>query len=230
MSKMRIAVIGSDQLDPDHHSALNALSEADQISAFALDTPPPPEGLETVTQAVQQDQIDAIVYAGDLADLRSWACFALQQGWPFYTTHPVPLTIEDTVEIRRQEQMARPAHLQFALTSRLHDAAQAALLKAQSGEYGELLTMRAVCGAAKDEFLTAPILSLGANLLDLMHAFAGPFQDVSGFSDLSSAAPADAANIFATLRTHAGVVASLHGSTTQWRPTYRLELGFEGGY
>ncbi|MEL6858459.1 MAG: hypothetical protein AAFO74_08745 [Pseudomonadota bacterium] len=230
MSKMRIAVIGADQLDPDHHSALNALSDSDQISAFALDTPPPPAGLETLAQAVQQDQIDAIIYAGDLAELRVWACFALEQGWPFYSTHPVPLTIEDTVEIRRQEQIAHPAQLQFALTSRLHDAAQVALAKAKSGEYGQLLTMRAVCGAAKDEFSQAPIMGLGASLLDLMHAFAGPFQDVSGFSDLSTTAPGHAPNIFATLRTHSGLVASLHVSTTQWRPTYRLELGFERGY
>jgi len=230
MSKMRIAVIGADQLDPDHHSALNALAEADKISAFALDTPPLPDGLETVAQAIQQDQIDAIIYSGALSNLREWACFALQNGWPFYSTHPVPLTIEDTVEIRRQEQMARPAQLQFALTGRLHDAAQVALSKANSGDYGELLTMRAVCGGTPDEMSNAPIFGLGANLLDLMQAFAGPFQDVSGFSDNSGAPAGEASNIFATLRTHAGLVASLHVSTTQWRPTYRLELGFERGY
>jgi predicted dehydrogenase len=64
-----------------------------------------------------------------------------------------------------------------------------------------------------------------------MQAFAGPFQDVNGFADLDRTdEPGSEHNIIATLRTHSGTIASLHVSRTQWRPTFRLELGYERGY
>ncbi|MEL7541100.1 MAG: hypothetical protein AAGJ51_09375, partial [Pseudomonadota bacterium] len=108
---------------------------------------------------------------------------------------------------------------------------QAALAKHESGEYGRLLTLRGVCGCPTTELSDSVAFELGPQLLDLINLFAGPFQEVSGFSDLDrSETPGSETNVLATLRTHSGALASIHLSATQWRPTFRLELGFERGY
>lgn len=231
MSQIRIAVIGADQLDSDHHIALNTLSEAGQVAAFALDVACDEEGLQTLRSAMQSESLDAIVLAGAQSDLRTWIDAALSGPWPVYSTHPVPLSVEEMVEIRRCEQNAPGARVQFGFTARHHDSVSTALAKISTGEFGSLLTMRGVCGVADRDEGDHPIFGLGAEMIDIMQAFAGPFQDVSGFSDLDRTEQIGSeSNILATLRTHTGTLASLHISTTQWRPTFRLELGYERGY
>lgn len=229
MSQIRIAVIGAEQLDPDHHLALNTLSEHGRIAAFAFDAAPTQEGYTQLQAAMQKDQLDAIIVAGPQSDLAHWVICGLQNGWPVYSTHPVPSGVEEMIDIRRAEQSAATACLQFGFTARHHQSVTAALSKAASGEYGSLLSMRAACGVADPQ---SPVLfEYGAQMLDVMQAFAGPFQDITGFADLDRTDIAGSeTNVFATLRTHSGVLASLHVSATQWRPTFRLELGFDRGY
>jgi len=231
MSNFRIAVIGAEQLDPDHHMALNDLSERGFASAFALDASASEQGFEALRHAIQSDALDAIIFAGPRSELRDWAVFALQNGWPVYSTHAVPATIEDMVEIRRAEQSEPNALIQFGLTARHHESVQTAMTKAATGEYGRLLTMRGVCGCSSSDRDDSVIFDPGPQLVDLLHMFAGPFQDITGFSDLDRTRESGSeTNVFATLRTHSGTLANLHVSASQWRPTFRLELGFERGY
>lgn len=231
MSTIRIAVIGADQLDPEHHLALNTLAESGAISAFALDANTDDAGFDALKAAMHANGLDAVIIAGPRSDLAAWLSFCLQNGWPVYSTHPIPPRVEDMIDIRRVEQMAPSACLQFGLTARLHDSVTAALTKAESGDYGQLLTLRAVCGVAGNESEGAVIFEHGAQMIDLMQAFAGPFQDIIGFADFERGQePGSETNVLATLRTHSGAMASLHLSATQWRPTFRLELGFEDGY
>ena len=231
MSNFRIAVIGADQLDPDHHIALNQLSERGLASAFELTATASDHGFEALQQAMRSDALDAVMFAGPRSELRDWATFALQNGWPVYSTHAVPPSIEDMVEIRRAEQSGPNALIQFGLTARHHESVQTAKTKAETGEYGRLLTMRGVCGCAHADLDDSVVFGPGPQLVDLSHLFAGPFQDISGYSDLErSGDPGSETNVFASLRTHSGTLASLHLSASQWRPTFRLELGFERGY
>ena len=231
MSNFRIAVIGAEQLDPDHHIALNELSERGLISAFALDAAASEQGFAALRHAMKVDTLDAVTFAGPRAELRDWAVFALKNGWPIYSTHAVTSTIEDMVEIRRAEQMAPNAVVQFGLTARHHESVQTAKTKAASGEYGRLLTARGVCGCSGRDTTDSVVFDPGPQLVDLLHLFAGPFQDISGYSDLDrTPEPGTETNVFATLRTHSGTLANLHISGSQWRPTFRLELGFERGY
>lgn len=229
MSEIRIAVIGADRLDQDHRNALNNLTDQGRIAVYALDVPSLAEGKAALMKAVDLKALDAAIIACEPAQLRDWIPFALETGWPVYTPHPVTPTIEDMIEIRRAEQRTNATILQFGLTARLHDSVTAADAKAQTGEYGHLLSLRAVCGiAGADESI---MLGPAAQLVDIMQTFAGPFQDVAGFTDLDrTEVPGSESNVLATLRTHNGVVANLHASTTQWRPTFRLELGYERGY
>ncbi len=231
MSQIRIAVIGADRLDSDHHIALNTLSEAGQVAAFALDVACNETGIQTLRDAMQTEALDGIILAGAQEDLRIWVEAALSGPWPVYSTHPVPLSVEDAVEIRRCEQNASGTRVQFGFTARHHDSVAMALAKVGTGEFGHLLTMRGVCGVAGHAADNHPIFGLGAEMIDIMQAFAGPFQDIGGFSDLDRTEQLGSeSNILATLRTHSGTLASLHISTTQWRPTFRIELGYERGY
>lgn len=231
MSQFRIAVIGAEQLDHEHHSALNALAEAGTLTAFALDAPSGNDGFSALKAAMQGEALDAVIIAGLRGDMSAWAKYCLAQGWPTYTTHAVPNSIEEMIEIRRTEQASLNACLQFGLTARHHDSVVHALSKASSGEYGQLLTLRGVCGTAGADPERAIVYDLGAQMVDIMQAFAGPFQDITGFSDLDrTESQGTETNVFASLRTHAGTIANLHISATQWRPTFRLELGFERGY
>ena len=231
MSQIRIAVIGADQLDSGHHIALNTLSEAGQIAAFALDIDCDEIGIQTLRNTMQTESLDGIILAGPQQDMRAWVEAALSGPCPVYSTHPVPLSVEDAVEIRRCEQKIPGSRVQFGFTARHHDSVATALAKVGTGEFGNLLTMRGVCGVAGREADPHPIFGLGAEMIDIMQAFAGPFQDIGGFSDLDRTEQVGSeSNILAMLRTHSGTLASLHVSTTQWRPTFRIELGYERGY
>ena len=64
MSLVRIAVIGADRLDPDHHLALNQLSETERLSAFALDADADESGFEILQTAMESDALDAIMLTG----------------------------------------------------------------------------------------------------------------------------------------------------------------------
>ena len=231
MSEIRIAVIGANQLDLDHRHALNTLSDSGRIAVYALETDSLADGREALQRAVDLNAIDAAIIAGRRPNLPAWIGFALETGWPVYTPYAVPTSIEDMIEIRRAEQRLRPSVLQFGLTARHHESVLAAQSKAESGEYGQLLSLRGVCGVSGIEAEDSVLFGPAAQLVDIMQVFAGPFQDISGFADLHRTAEAGSeTNIVATLRTHSGILANLHASATQWRPTFRLELGFERGY
>jgi predicted dehydrogenase len=231
MSNTRIAVIGASQLDPDYHIALNELSDQGRVSAFALDADADHSGFSVLESAMQNGALDAIMLTGPRTNLREWAVFALQHGWPVLATHAVASSIEDMIEIRRAEQSHPGAKIQFGLTARYHESVQVALAKRDTGEYGKLLTMRGVCGCSAHDLTDSVVFDLGPQMVDLMQLFAGPFQEVTGYSDLDrSPNPGSETNVFATLRTHEGILGSLHLSASQWRPVFRLELGFERGY
>ena len=231
MSEIRIAVIGANQLDLDHRHALNAMSDYGRIAVYALENDSLDGGREALQRAVDLDAIDAAIIAGRRQNLSDWITFALETGWPVYTPHPVPNTIEEMIEIRRAEQQNRQSILQFGLSARLHDSITEARSKVESGEYGQLLSLRGVCGISGLGAGESVLFGPGAQLVDIMQLFAGPFQDITGFADLDrDSEPGSETNVLATLRTHSGVVANLHASATQWRPTFRLELGYERGY
>ena len=215
----------------DHRNALNALSDYGHIAVYAMDIEALDQGREALARAVDLKAIDAAIIAGNRGELAEWVAFALQAGWPVYTPFAAPDTVEEMVAIRRVEQQPPGAILQFGLNVRHHDSVAAAWAKAESGEYGQLLTLRGVCGLAGLDDTERLTFGAAVELVDLMQLFAGPFQDVTGVADLQrTAEPGTETNIMAGLRTFSGVLANLHASTTQWRPTFRLELGFERGY
>ena len=164
MSEIRIAVIGANSLDIDHRNALNAFSDQERIAVYAMDIESLAEGREALSRALDLKAIDAAIIAGSRSELPEWIGFALQAGWPVYTPYAAPNTVEEMVAIRRAEQQSAPAILQFGLNVRHHASVLAAMAKAESGEYGQLLTMRGVCGLSgmpegeRSNYLPLPLL------------------------------------------------------------------------
>ena len=231
MSEIRIAVIGANGLDSDHRNALNALSDYGRIAIYAMDIEALNEGREALARAVDLRAIDAAIIAGNRVELAKWIDFSLHAGWPVYTPFAATRTVEEMVAIRRIEQQTAPSLLQFGLNVRHHDSVAAAIARAESGEYGQLLTLRGVCGPNRLGPNDSLVFGHAVQMIDLMQVFAGPFQDVTGFADLDrTAEPGSETNVMAGLRTFSGVLANLHVSATLRRATFRLELGFERGY
>ncbi len=227
MSQIRIAVIGASHLDADHQNALQALTAQGLITAYSLDPTDEAASRKALTDAQAMNALDAVVLAGPQVQLPVWIEAALGSDLHAYSMHPTPASIEEMIEIRKAEQTARGKILQFGFTARHHESVATAIAKAETGDYGALLSIRGVCGLA-DHTGHSILAGPTAQMLDLMQVFAGPFQDVSAFGDL--ARPGTEKNLQAVLRTHSGVTASLHASNSQWRETFRLELGYERGY
>ena len=142
-------------------------------------------------------------------------------------------TVEQMVDLRHAERDAGSVILKFGCQLRYHKSVRHAREIAASGTFGKLKTIRAIYGLAGRP-ANAPanaLAHLGLPLLDLVQAFSGPFEGLTAMSATGGNAPSPTAeNVFAILTTGNGVAAQLHCSHTQWRQTFRLELGLETGY
>lgn len=234
MSDIRIGIIGHDSLSADYQRALQILIEQEAASIIPITQSPYSETQTALADAKAQHGLNAIVVAGSKSALTETICDALRLGQHVFSTHPIPRTIEDMIQIRSAEYAARGQVLQFGFTVREHESVRSALTKVAGQSYGKLLTMRAVHGLSapepSDNAMSdsggGVLIGPGAHMVDLMQAFAGPFEEIKALTQnhLSPHSGVED-NVFAMLRTHTDVLASLHASATQWRETFRLELG-----
>lgn len=157
---------------------------------------------------------------------------ALAQNIHVLAAQSVTETVEQMIALRRAEANSPKGCLKFLFPLRQHSSVLKALTNAKNDQLGSLLFMRAIYGSAQENNAALGCLdALGGNMIDLMNAFGGPFQDVQaiiGTRHPNTKAPED--NAMALLRNHDGIMAMLHSSTTQWRQTFRLELGYQHGY
>jgi len=190
-----------------------------------------------------RDDLDAVVVASTNQLIPPVIVAALERGLHVFSEKPPGRTIEDIIEIRRAEANAPGQILKFGFNHRYHHSVMAAKKIADSGELGALLSMRGLYGKAggadydknwRNNFDISGggiLIDQGVHMIDLMHMFAGPFEEIKALVDdrfWTGLGVED--NVMALLRTHAGVMAMVHSSATQWRQTFRLELGFEKGY
>jgi len=239
MSDIRIGIIGHDDLSVDYQGALQSLIAQDATVITPIAQSPYSETQTALADAKAQHGLNAVIVAGSKAALAETICDALQLGLHVFSAHPIPRTIEEMIQIRSAEHAARGQVLQFGFTVREHDSVRSALTRVAGQAYGKLLTLRAVHGLSalppSENAMTDSgggiLIGPGAHMVDLMQAFAGPFEEIKALTQnhLSPHSGVED-NVFAMLRTHTDVLASLHASATQWRETFRLELGFEQGF
>ena len=73
------------------------------------------------------------------------------------------------------------------------------------------------------------MLDQGIHLLDMMRTISGSFSDVYSFVSNDYWKHDVEDNAYALMKTPSGVVATIHSSATQWRHTFRLEIGLTEG-
>ncbi len=174
-----------------------------------------------------RDDLDAIMVGADkTTNIPDKVAQVLQRGLHLYIAGDAARTLEDVIAIRRAEAATANLVLKISALHRQHASLKAAQQMLVTGELGKLLFIRGVYGDEGQEQGRGVLMRLGMPMLDLIHAFAGPIEDVKSLITGDSTD----LNAMALLRTHAGVMATVHASSSQWRRTFRLELGFSAGY
>jgi len=242
--KTRIGIIGYGKMG---HIRRKAIEKRDDAVVVATCDPYAPGDDFPHTNDWQallaRDDLDAVVIASTNELIPPAVISALGRKLHVFSEKPPGRTLEDIINIRRAEQEAEGCILKFGFNHRYHHSVLKAKEIADSGELGPLLTMRGTYGKAggadydknwRNNFDISGggiLIDQGVHMIDLMHLFAGPFEEVkSMMDDLFWTGLGVEDNVMALLRNNAGVMAMVHSSATQWRQTFRLEVGFEKGY
>ncbi len=234
MSATRIGLIGTGIAG---QSRIDTLRERRDCLLVATSTPGESFGplhfMEPAGLLLRGD-LDAVIYAGPSRDTARIVSAALGRGLSVLSVRPPGRSVEDVIALRKAESHADGAVLQFSFPLHYHGSVTTAKALARGGSFGRLINMRGVFSCIREPRVSGRggvLFDRGMQMLDLMQDFAGPFVEVKSMisRDVWGETGADD-NALALLRTHQGVTAQLHASATWWRETFRLELGFEGGY
>ncbi|MEM7767474.1 MAG: hypothetical protein AAF253_08300 [Pseudomonadota bacterium] len=184
---------------------------------------------------VARADLDAVIYAGASSDAADICADAARRGLHVLSLRPPAVSPGDMITVREAQRAAPMGKvLQYSFPLHYHASVGVAKRLARGEELGSVLTMRGVYGVVIEPKLEArggALLDRGMHMIDLMQAFGGRFVDAKGFvSQKAWDNPGADDNAMALMRTKDGVLATVHASTTSWRETFRLELGFSHGY
>lgn len=165
----------------------------------------------------------------------------LKNGCHVFCEKPPGRNIQDILNVIEVKKQFPAAKLKYGFNHRYHDSVRDALSIVSSERFGKIINIRGVYGKSsivsfESDWRTQRrlagggiLLDQGIHMLDMMRMFVGEFQTVHSVvtNDYWNHDVED--NAYALLRTAGGIVASLHSSATQWRHTFRFEVGFETG-
>ena len=186
--------------------------------------------------AVEDERIDVIVVCTPNALLFEIASAALERGKHVLIEKPMGINVAQARALRSLAAQ-RSNLLKIGFNHRYHPAIAAAHRRLNSGELGDLISIRVRYGHGgrpgyEREWRGNPELAGGGELTDqgvhvadLLHWFAG--MPVQAFAYLQTAvwpiAPLED-NAFGLLRFSNGAIASLHTSWTQWKNLFSFEI------
>jgi len=149
---------------------------------------------------------------------------------------------EELVPVLAEEARHPHRRLAFGFNHRYHDSVQEALALRDSGELGDVISLRGAYGKSQlttfdqSDWRTnwaiaggGVLLDQGIHLVDLMRLFGGEFTSIHSFISNAHWGHDVEDNVFAIMRSDAGVVASLVSSATQWRHRFSLEVTLTRG-
>ena len=166
----------------------------------------------------------------------------LEKGLHVFCEKPPGRDLSDIARVRAVEAQHPGQKLMYGFNHRYHDSVREALRIVQSGELGEVISLRGVYGKSKIISFTSDwrtkrelagggiLLDQGIHMVDLMRLFANDeFTEIQSFvsNDYWNHDVED--NAYALMRTGGGVVAFLHSTATQWRHRFNLEVGLTRG-
>ena len=165
----------------------------------------------------------------------------LKRGFHVFCEKPPGRTVEDVEDVLKTAQGSPHLKLKFGFNHRYHESYKEALKLINSGELGNVINLRGAYGKGKiisfdSDWRTKRnqagggiLLDQGIHMLDMIRTISGSFNEV--FSVISNDYWRHDVedNAYALMKTTTGVVATIHSSATQWRHTFRLEIGLTDG-
>ena len=193
------------------------------------------------TEAIERDDVEIVVVATPPAVAPEICIRASSAGKHVLVEKPfgrAALEILPAVEAAKKHYM----RLKAGYNHRYHPAIAKAHEMLCDGSIGKPLFLRCTYGHGgrpgyEREWRShvaisggGQLLDQGVHALDLFRWFAGEFEEASAFLTTSfwPISPVED-NVFAMLRTRAGIVAQLHASWTQWKNTFSFEVTGELG-
>jgi predicted dehydrogenase len=167
---------------------------------------------------------------------------ALEHGCHVFCEKPPGRNLTDIRNVIRVKEKYPKAKLMYGFNHRYHESIRDALKIIQSKELGKLINLRGIYGKSGFFGAAGPdwradrkrsgggiLLDQGIHLVDILRLLAGEFQEIKSFVENSFWGKEVEDNAYAMLRTHNGVVATLHSSATQWQHKFELEIALEKG-
>jgi predicted dehydrogenase len=195
---------------------------------------------DSVEQAVNSSNVDAVIIATLNASLAPIACQAVKAGKHVLVEKPAAINV---AEIEKLEALAKKNKtlVRVGYNHRYHPAGLKALEIFRSGALGPMMFVRGRYGQGgrigyEKEWRADPKLSgggelidQGVHLIDLAGIFLGGFTTVEGHATTYFwKMPVDD-NAFLSLRNKAGNTAWLHVSCSEWKNLFSFEIyGREG--
>ncbi len=176
-------------------------------------------------------------------DLASEVTIAgLRAGLHVFCEKPPGRTLEDVAQVIKVEKDFPDQRLMYGFNHRFHESVEDALRIVESGELGELISLRGIYGKSKLITFDQPdwrtkrevagggvLLDQGIHMVDLMRLFAGEFSEIHSFVSNGHWGYDVEDNAYAIMKTDSGVVAMLSSSATQWRHRFSLEITLTRG-
>jgi predicted dehydrogenase len=165
----------------------------------------------------------------------------LNRGMHVFCEKPPGRTVEDVTRVLQVSEKNPALKLKYGFNHRYHESFKEALRLIGSGSLGNVINLRGVYGKSKiinfdSEWRTKRaqagggiLLDQGIHMLDMMRTISGSFSEVYSVVSNDYWKHDVEDNAYALMKSASGVVATIHSSATQWRHTFRLEIGLTGG-
>jgi predicted dehydrogenase len=162
-------------------------------------------------------------------------------GLHVFCEKPPGRDLHDIAQVIFYERENPGLKLKYGFNHRYHDSVRDALKIAAGGELGEVINLKGVYGKSaiinfESDWRTKRsiagggiLLDQGIHLVDLLRLFSGDFEEIHSFVSNSYWHHDVEDNVYAMMRSKAGVVAMLHSSATQWRHRFRLDITLQKG-
>ena len=166
----------------------------------------------------------------------------LERGLHVFCEKPPARSMEELERVIRTEREHPRLKLMYGFNHRYHESVEDALRIVDSGELGEVISLRGVYGKSQLITFDQPdwrtkreiagggvLLDQGIHMVDLIRLFGGEFYDVHSFISNSHWGYDVEDNAYSLMRSQTGVVALVTSSATQWRHQFTLEVTMSRG-
>lgn len=160
----------------------------------------------------------------------------LERGIHVFCEKPPGKTVQDIRKVIAAEKKRPHLKLKYGFNHRYHESVKEAKKVIESGQYGEIINLRGIYGKSsiipfdkgwRSERQYAGggiLLDQGIHMLDMIHYFAGEFEEIKSFVSNSYWRHDVEDNVYTIMRNRDGCVAMLHSTATQWQHKFRLEI------